>query len=165
MKQENTVITEEEAHPNAVALLKDYRLIYTGAKFTQDELVALVEREQPVAVLSRHGTIDEQVQTVSKKLGVIGRHGVGMDSINKVAAKRLGIRAIAATGSNSEAVAELALGLILPCARRMTRLDKRMHGGHGTNRPTWASNFPARRLEWSDAALSAAGWSQLMMKP
>jgi D-3-phosphoglycerate dehydrogenase len=130
MTQEVIVITEEKIHPDAVALLKDYRLCYTGARFTQDELVALVRREQPVAILSRYGKIDEQVQLASQKLRVIGRHGVGMDAINQEAARRLGVKAIPATGSNSQAVAELALGLILSCARKISWLDKRMHEGH-----------------------------------
>ncbi|MGJ7611228.1 MULTISPECIES: hydroxyacid dehydrogenase [unclassified Variovorax] len=130
MNKENIVITEEKVHPDAVALLKDYRLVYTGARFTQADLVSLVEKEQPVAILSRYGKIDEQVQSASKKLKVIGRHGVGMDAIDQEAAKRLGIEAIPATGSNSQAVAELALGLILACARRITWLDKRMHEGY-----------------------------------
>lgn len=130
MSQENIVITEDKVHPDAVALLRDYRLIYTGSKFTQEQLVALIEREQPVAILARYGKIDEQVQAASKKLKVIGRHGVGMDTIDQDAAKRLGVTAVAATGSNSQAVAELALGLILACARRISWLDNRMQTGH-----------------------------------
>ena len=126
---ETIVVTEEKIHPDAVALLKDYRLCYTGARFTPEELVALVRLEQPVAILSRYGKIDEQVQSASQKLKVIGRHGVGMDAIDQDAARRLGIQAIAATGSNSQAVAELALGLILSCARKISWLDKRMHEG------------------------------------
>jgi D-3-phosphoglycerate dehydrogenase len=127
---ENIIITEDKVHPDAVALLKDYWLIYTGSDFTQDELVVLVERVQPVAILARYGNIDERVQAASKKLRVIGRHGVGMDTIDQEAAKRLGVRAIAASGSNSQAVAELALGLILACARRISSLDMRMQAGH-----------------------------------
>jgi D-3-phosphoglycerate dehydrogenase / 2-oxoglutarate reductase len=130
MTQKTIVITEEKIHPDAVALLKDYRLCYAGERFTQEHLVALVEREQPVAILARYGKIDEQVLSASRKLKVIGRHGVGMDSIDQPAAKRLGIAALAATGSNSQAVAELALGLILACARSISRLDARMHQGH-----------------------------------
>lgn len=130
MNQESIVITEDKVHPDAVALLKDYRLIYTGSQFTQEQLVALVDREQPVAILARYGKIDEQVQAASKKLKVIGRHGVGMDTIDQDAAKRLGVIAVAATGSNSQAVAELALGLILACARRISWLDNRMQAGH-----------------------------------
>lgn len=130
MTQETIVITEETVHQDAVALLKDYRLVYTGARFSQEELVALVEREQPVAILSRYGKINEEVQLASRKLKVIGRHGVGMDAIDQAAAKRLGVKAIAATGSNSQAVAEMALALILACARRVSWLDMRMHEGH-----------------------------------
>ena len=129
MTQDTIVITEEKIHPDAVALLQDWRLCYTGARFSQDELVALVRREQPVAILSRYGRITEAVQSASRKLRVIGRHGVGMDAIDLDAAQRLGVRAIAATGSNSQAVAELALGLILGCARRIAWLDSRMHQG------------------------------------
>lgn len=127
---ETIVVTEETIHPDAVDLLKDFRLCYTGARFSQDALVELVRREQPVAILSRYGKISEQVQLASRKLRVIGRHGVGMDAIDQEAARRLGIEAIPATASNSQAVAELALGLILSCARSISWLDKRMHEGH-----------------------------------
>lgn len=130
MSQETIVITEEKVHPDAVALLKDYRLCYTGARFTQEDLTALVKREQPVGILFRYGRITEQVLLASQKLRAIGRHGVGMDAIDREAAKRLGIEAIAAVGSNSQAVAELALGLILACARHISWLDRRMHEGH-----------------------------------
>jgi len=150
MTQETIVITEEKIHPDAVALLKDYRLCYTGASFTQQELIALVEREQPVAILSRYGKITDEVQSASRKLKVIGRHGVGMDAIDQVAAKRLGIKAIAATGSNSQAVAELALGLILSCARRISWLDKRMHEGHWDKQSYMG-------FELSDATLGVVG--------
>ena len=37
------VVTEAAIHHDAVALLAGYRLVYAGAKFTQDELVALCE--------------------------------------------------------------------------------------------------------------------------
>ncbi|SAI69624.1 D-3-phosphoglycerate dehydrogenase [Bordetella ansorpii] len=130
MSQETIVITEEKVHPDAVALLKGYRLCYTGARFTQEDLTALVRREQPVGILFRYGRITEQVLLASQKLRVIGRHGVGMDAIDREAAKRLDIQAIAAVGSNSQAVAELALCLILACARHISWLDRRMHEGH-----------------------------------
>lgn len=54
-----------------------------GARFSQEELVALVEREQPVAMLSRNGQINYEVQSASKKLKAIGRQGVGMMPLTK----------------------------------------------------------------------------------
>jgi D-3-phosphoglycerate dehydrogenase len=70
------------------------------------------------------------VLSASSRLKVVGRHGVGMDAIDQVAAQELGIAAVPATGSNSQAVAEHALGLMLTCARRLAWLDQRMHAGH-----------------------------------
>ena len=130
MPIDTVVVTEAKIHPDAVALLAGYRLVYTGAKFTQDELVALCGREQPVAILARYGRIDRRVLSASSRLKVVGRHGVGMDAIDQQAARELGIAAVAAVGSNSQAVAEHALGLMLACARRIAWLDRRMHEGH-----------------------------------
>ena len=57
MATDTIVVTEAKIHPDAVALLAGYRLVYTGAKFAQDELVALCEREQPVASRDMAGSI------------------------------------------------------------------------------------------------------------
>jgi D-3-phosphoglycerate dehydrogenase len=130
MTTDTIVVTEAKIHPEAVALLAGYRLAYTGAKFTHDELVALCEREQPVAILARYGQIDRRVLSASSRLKVVGRHGVGMDAIDQQAAHELGVAAVAAVGSNSQAVAEHTLGLMLACARRIPWLDRRMHDGH-----------------------------------
>lgn len=130
MTLDTIVITEAKVHPDAVDLLRDYRLVYAGARFTEDELVALCEREQPVAILARYGLFNERVLSASPRLKVVSRHGVGMDTIDQPAARRLGIAAEAAVGSNSQAVAEHALGLMLACARRISWLDQRMHGGY-----------------------------------
>lgn len=130
MPTDTILVTEATIHPDAVALLAGYRLVYTGAASTQDELVALCEREQPVAILVRYGRIDRRVLRASSRLRVVGRHGVGMDAIDQEAARELGIAAEAALGSNSQAVAEHALGLMLACARRIPWLDRRMHEGH-----------------------------------
>ena len=130
MAKDCIVITEARIHPDAVALLSDYRLAYAGARFSHEDLVTLVRREQPVAILARYGQIDREVLAASSRLKVVGRHGVGMDAIDQVAARELGIAAVAAVGSNSQAVAEHALGLMLTCARRLSWLDQRMHAGH-----------------------------------
>ncbi|RZM00298.1 MAG: hydroxyacid dehydrogenase [Variovorax sp.] len=130
MNPDTILISEAKLHPDAVALLRDHRLVYTGATFTQDELVALCERERPVAILARYGKFDRRVLAASPRLRVVSRHGVGLDAIDRAAARDLGIAVRAALGSNSQAVAEHALGLMLACARRIAWLDRRMHEGH-----------------------------------
>lgn len=130
MAQDTILITAPHVHPDAIALLADYRLVFTGAKVTEDELVRLCATEQPVAILARYGYFNERVLRASPRLKVVGRHGVGLDAIDMAAARRLGIPVHAAVGSNSQAVAEHALGLMFACARKLSWLDHRMRQAH-----------------------------------
>jgi D-3-phosphoglycerate dehydrogenase len=61
---------------------------------------------------------------------VISKHGSGTDTIDKAAAAARGIAVKAAVGANAPAVAEHAWALILACAKDVSALDQRMHGGH-----------------------------------
>src|SRR5207247_421795 len=58
-----------------------------------------------------------------KKLRVVGRHGVGLDTVDIPAATRLGVAVVHAPGSNSQAVAEHALMLMLACVKRTRLID------------------------------------------
>jgi D-3-phosphoglycerate dehydrogenase / 2-oxoglutarate reductase len=58
-----------------------------------------------------------------KRLKVVGRHGVGLDTVDLPAATRLGVAVVHAPGSNSQAVAEHALMLMLMCAKRARQID------------------------------------------
>jgi D-3-phosphoglycerate dehydrogenase len=130
MTQDTILITAPRVHAEATALLGDYRLVFTEASITEDGLVALCAAEKPVAILARYGLFSERVLAASPKLKVVSRHGVGMDAIDKPAARRLGIAVEAAIGSNSQAVAEHAIGMMFACARKLAWLDARMRQLH-----------------------------------
>jgi D-3-phosphoglycerate dehydrogenase len=130
MKNDTILITAPKIHVEATELLGDYRLIFTDAAITEDELARLCADEQPVGILARYGQFNERVLAASPKLKVISRHGVGMDLIDQIAARRLGIAVEAALGSNSQAVAEHAIGLMFACARKLAWLDHRMRQAH-----------------------------------
>jgi D-3-phosphoglycerate dehydrogenase len=128
--QDTILITAPKVHDDAVAALRDYRLVFTDAKVTEGRLVEICRTEQPVAILARYGIFNERVLAASPRLKVVSRHGVGMDAIDKVAAQRLGIEVEAAIGSNSQAVAEHAIGMMFACARKLAWLDQRMRERH-----------------------------------
>lgn len=130
MKTDSILITAPKVHAEAIELLSGYRLVFTDASVTEDALVKLCMENAPVAILARYGIFNERVLAASRKLRVISRHGVGMDAIDKNAAQRLGIAVEAATGSNSQAVAEHAIGLMFACARKLAWLDHRMRAVH-----------------------------------
>jgi D-3-phosphoglycerate dehydrogenase len=58
------------------------------------------------------------------RLKVVGRHGVGLDTVDLKAATELGIAVVHAPGSNSDSVAEHALMMILACAKKAIPIDR-----------------------------------------
>lgn len=130
MTQETIVVTAASIHPDAAAMLGNYHVVYADVRAGEDALAELCRIEQPSAIMVRYGNISNKVISASSKLRVIAKHGVGIDNIDQVAARRLGIPVTAALGSNSQAVAEHTLGLMFACARMTGWLDARMREGH-----------------------------------
>src|SRR5918994_7268699 len=66
----------------------------------------------------------ERLMAACTQLKVVGRHGVGLDTVDIPAATQLGIAVVHAPGSNSQAVAEHALMLMLTCAKKTLDIDR-----------------------------------------
>jgi D-3-phosphoglycerate dehydrogenase len=124
------LVTGADLAPEAVAMLKDFELVYAGKTPDEDSLVALCEKHQPVGIIVRYGKIPARVMDASKKLRVISKHGTGIDTIDSKAAQERGIAVKAAVGANAPAVAEHTWALIFACAKDVVHLDQRMHAGH-----------------------------------
>lgn len=62
-------------------------------------------------------------------LKVISRYGVGYERVDVAAAAMRGIAVTNTPGANTEAVADLAFGLMLAVARKIPALDKRIKSG------------------------------------
>lgn len=124
------LVTGADLAPQALELLRDFDIVYAGKAPTEDDLVALSHRHDPVAIIVRYGKVGPAVMDAAPSLKVISKHGSGTDTIDKIAAKARGIEVVAAVGANAAAVAEQALALLLACAKSVVPLDARMHGGH-----------------------------------
>lgn len=73
----------------------------------------------------------------AKKVRIIGKQGVGYDTVDIVAAKKKGIPVCRTPGVNSDAVAEIAVGLALSASRRITEVDRRIRAGERIARPDY----------------------------
>jgi len=124
------LVTGNDLASQALALLNDYEVIYAGKAPTDDDIVALCRRHDPVAIIVRYGKVGAAAMAAAPSLKVISKHGSGTDTIDKTAAAQRGIRVVAAAGANAAAVAEHALALLLACAKSVTALNARMHAGH-----------------------------------
>jgi phosphoglycerate dehydrogenase-like enzyme len=65
----------------------------------------------------------------ARRLRVIAKYGVGIDNIDINAVKELGIQVRNLPGVNAQSVAELALGLMLSLARKITSGDRSLRAG------------------------------------
>ena len=130
MSRAAILVTAADLAPQALALLADYDIVYAGKTPTEDEVVALCRRHNPVAIIVRYSKVGAAAMDAAPSLKVISKHGSGTDTIDKVAAKARGIEVVAAVGANAAAVAEQALALLLACAKSVPQLNERMHAGH-----------------------------------
>ena len=124
------LVTGADLAPEALALLSDYEVVFAGKTPTEDDIVALCKRHDPVAIIVRYSKVGAAAMDAAPSLKVISKHGSGTDTIDKVAAKARGIEVVAAVGANAAAVAEQAVALLLACAKSVVTLDRRMHTGH-----------------------------------
>lgn len=124
------LVTANDLAPEALALLGDYEIVFAGKTPTEDDVIALCRRHDPVAIIVRYSKVGAVAMDAAPSLKVISKHGSGTDTIDKVAAKARGIEVVAAVGANAAAVAEQAMALLLAGAKSVVALNQRMHAGH-----------------------------------
>jgi D-3-phosphoglycerate dehydrogenase / 2-oxoglutarate reductase len=124
------LVTGADLAPQALALLQGYDVVYAGKTPSDEDIVALCGRFDPVAIVVRYGKINAAAIAAAPSLRVISKHGSGTDTIDKDAARARGVEVRAAAGANADAVAEHALALMLACAKSVPQLDVRMRAGH-----------------------------------
>jgi D-3-phosphoglycerate dehydrogenase len=124
------LVTGADLAQQALDLLTDFEIVYAGKTPTEDDMVALCKRHDPVAIIVRYGAVGAKVMDAAPSLRVISKHGSGTDTIDKAAAQARGIEVRAAVGANAAAVAEQAMALLLACAKSVVDLNARMHAGH-----------------------------------
>jgi len=69
------------------------------------------------AIIIRSDIVDSDVLEAAKKLKIVVRAGAGYDNIDLVTASAKGVVAMNTPGQNSNAVAELAIGMMIFAAR------------------------------------------------
>lgn len=144
------IVTGADLAPQAVALLKDFELVYAGKTPDEDGLAILCRERNPAALIVRYGRVSARTMDEAPGLKVIAKHGVGIDTIDVQAATQRGIAVKPATGANAAAVAEHTWALILACAKSVPYLNSRMQAGHW-DKPTHKS------LELSGRTLGLVG--------
>jgi len=128
------VVLAGPIHPDGKALLDKEARVVVCEDETEAGLVKVAAEAQGILFRVRP-RCTESLMASCGKLRVVGRHGVGLDTVDIPAATRLGVAVVHAPGSNSQAVAEHALMLMLVSVKRTLAMDKDMRkGGWSTSR-------------------------------
>ena len=126
------VVTAAALAAPAVTLLETagYRVVTLSGDPSQDELIAGIQANRPVALLHRQGYIDGPVLDAAlPDVRVVARHGAGIDGIDIEAAKSRGITVTRAAGANSRAVAEHSFALMLALLKDLPSIADGMARG------------------------------------
>lgn len=101
-----------------------------GRKLEYSEFVELIK--DAVGLIAGTEKITAELIRKAPKLKVISRYGVGMDNIDLEAAKKHGIIVRSTPEAPSQAVAELAMALMLNVSRRIGEADRNMRKNNWT---------------------------------
>ena len=105
-----------------------------GRKLTEDEVLDLILEHNPVGIVAGVEPLTARVLEGARSLKAIARAGIGMDSVDLDAARRLGISVTNTPDAPTIPVAELTLGMILSLLRGIHVTDASIRAG-GWERP------------------------------
>lgn len=122
------------------------RLHYMDPYPSAEAVAELAARVGAVAILSRQGPVTRAVMDAAPGLRVIARHGVGTDDVDIPEALRRGIVVARAPGSNTRAVAEHAMAMILALAKDLKPLSAGVAEGGWRGAATKVRDIEGLRL-------------------
>jgi D-3-phosphoglycerate dehydrogenase len=127
----NVIMTAPRLAAPAVAVLEQAgcAIHYTAPYPSGSVLGELAARVQADAILSRQGQVNAVAIAGSPRLRIVARHGVGVDEVDLAAARARGVLVTNAPGSNTRAVAEHTLAVILALAKRLKPFGQAVAAG------------------------------------
>lgn len=137
---------------NSVKYLTDNGIIVdVKTDLSPEELKKILGDYDGIIVRSRTKVTKDLIKAASK-LQFIGRPGVGLDNIDIEAANARGIKVLNTPRASAEAVAELAVGLMLTVARKISAADRSVKQGEWLK-----SEFIGRELAGKNLGILGAG--------
>lgn len=147
-----TTVPFAERDPLPVSLLQaanvEYLVNPLGRKLSEEELAEMIGGFD--VVIAGTEPITDRVMARADRLKLISRVGIGLDSVDLLAAERRGIGVSYTPDAPAPAVAELTIGLMLSLLRSVQLSNLRMHQGE------WHRYF-GRRLGECTVGIIGAG--------
>ena len=122
------ILVTEKIGDEGLASLRNAAEVDLQLNLTTQALLDILPGYDALVVRSQTKVTDA-VLAAGERLRVVGRAGTGVDNIDLDAATRRGILVVNAPASNSIAVAELTIALLLSIARQIPQAHASLAGG------------------------------------
>jgi len=116
------VLLYESMHSKGTELLEEKCDLIYATSYEEKDLIDQAADVDAI-IIRANGSVSKAVIESSSRLKVIGRHGVGLDTVDLEAAKKCGVRVVYTPMANKESVAEHFVGLALILAKKMRLAD------------------------------------------
>jgi D-3-phosphoglycerate dehydrogenase len=148
MARFNVIMTSPRLAVPAVELLQNAgcTIHYMEPFPSADAVAALTGALQADAILTRQGPVNAAAMAASARLRVVARHGVGIDDVDLGAAAKHGIVVARAPGSNTQAVAEHTMAMILALSKDLHTLSASLAAGGWRGGSTKVRDIAGMRL-------------------
>jgi len=123
------VLLYEAMHAAGTKLLEEKCDVIYAKSFEESHLISLVGDVDAI-IIRANGAVSRTVIDAAGRLKVIGRHGVGLDGIDLVAAKKCGVKVVYVPTANTESVAEHFVALALMLAKKIKQGDVAVRQGN-----------------------------------
>lgn len=120
---------------------------------TEDELIAVAH--DAFGLLVQYAHVTERVIDALKQLRVIGRYGVGVDSVDLAAATRRGIYVANVPDYCENEVSDHALALLMACSRKVVAANRYVKDGR------WDFNLIKPVVRSSSSVVGIVGFGQI----
>src|SRR4051812_6908345 len=117
-----------------------------GPAMTPADLAGVVSGYDALVVRGGTTITAQVLEAAGGRLRVIGRPGSGIDNIDVAAAARAGVRVVHSPMGNVVPTPELALALLLACARHVARADASMKAERWERKALTGVELCGRRL-------------------
>ncbi|GIW87727.1 MAG: hypothetical protein KatS3mg108_2051 [Isosphaeraceae bacterium] len=140
------ILTLTTMREEGMALLRAAGEVRMARSLDPDELrVAIADAD--ALVVRTAGRIDARLLDAAARLRVIGRHGVGYDQIDVVAATERGILVVNTPGANTQAVAEHTIAFLIGLSKNFPRQMRALLEGRYHDRTRYVGHdLPGRTL-------------------
>lgn len=130
MSKERILVPEIVAEPG-LQYLQDHGISLKITKsIAKEDLIR--DLSGCVGAIVRIGRYDREILSQHPQLKVLGKHGVGVDSIDLESCKEFGIRVVYTPHANSLSVAEHAIALMLACLKQIPyKAEQYAQGNYG----------------------------------